>query len=374
MAGIELQGVTKVFDNGVPAVVNLDLVVRPGESFVLVGPSGCGKTTTLRLIAGLEEPTEGGIRLDGRSMKGVPPRERKVAMVFQRPALLAERTVRDNLDWGRRLRQGFFCKSAAEATVAIEEAARRLHIADILDRRASELSGGQAQRVVLARALLRPSTLWLFDEPLGHLDTALKRELRRELHLLRREFPNTMIYVTHDPEEALALGDRLAVLRAGVLWQQGTSQDLLDRPRDRFMAEFFRSRPLSFLDGTIAGDREGYRLESSAKPALALPTSRKALWEKNLSRAVFLGVRAEDIHIQWSRTSFAEWEMTALLVEPDDRAARVTCVRDGLQVTAVLDRPLHRTVAVGDKVQVGFDLERAFLFDRASGLNLEADA
>jgi multiple sugar transport system ATP-binding protein len=244
MAGIALAGVCKVYENGVRALVDLDLTVARGEWLVLFGPSGCGKTTTLRLIAGLEEATAGTVHIEGRLVNQVPPAQRDVAMVFQRPALFPNKSVRANLGFGIRLQAGMFGRFRPGARVrenqAVREIAGCLRIEHLLDRFPAELSGGEQQRVALGRALIRRTRVGLLDEPFGHLDAPLRLKLRRELPLLRSRFPTTMIIVTHDPVEALALGDRVAVLHEGRALQVDRPDKIRREPRSSVVAEFFR--------------------------------------------------------------------------------------------------------------------------------------
>jgi multiple sugar transport system ATP-binding protein len=244
MAEIVLAGVGKDYTNGIRALCGCNLTVASGEWLVLVGPSGCGKTTTLRLIAGLEEPTEGTITIGGKSMNQVPPARRDVAMVFQRPALFPNKDVRGNLAFGLRLQQGFWGSFSREFKSreerALREVASCLRIDHLLERRPGELSGGEQQRVALGRALVRRTAVGLLDEPLGHLDAALRQKLRAELPLLRSRFPATMIIVTHDPAEALALGDRVAVIQEGKVLQVDRPENIRMKPLSGFVAEFFQ--------------------------------------------------------------------------------------------------------------------------------------
>lgn len=243
MAEIELVGVSKTFASGVQALSGINLAVERGEWLVLVGPSGCGKTTMLRLIAGLTEPTSGTIRFGGNPVNQVPPAQRDVAMVFQRPALLPDKSVRDNLAFGMRLKRGFWHRRSAASRdheeASVRQAAVAVKIEHLLDRRPDELSGGEQQRVALGRAIVRQASIGLLDEPLGNLDAPLRLKLRRELPLLRDRFPATMILVTHDPAEALALGDRIAVLEDGKIVQVDRPEAIRAEPRSGFVAEFF---------------------------------------------------------------------------------------------------------------------------------------
>ncbi|MCI0376479.1 MAG: ABC transporter ATP-binding protein [Gemmataceae bacterium] len=229
MAAISLSRVSKTYPNGVQALKDLELEVASGEWLALVGPSGCGKTTTLRVVAGLETPSSGVIRIAGRDVTQLEPWKRDVSMSFQRPALFPTKRVRQNLQFG--LKTPF-------TDGRVDEIARLLKIADLLDRFPAELSGGQQQRVALGRILARNASICLLDEPFGQLDAPLRREFCKDLPLLRSRFPATIIIVTHDPAEALALGDRVAVLRDGVLVQVDAPGELRRQPRDSFVAEF----------------------------------------------------------------------------------------------------------------------------------------
>jgi ABC-type sugar transport system ATPase subunit len=244
MKGIELKGVSKIFSSGVHGLENCDLAVAAGEWLVMVGPSGGGKTTTLRLIAGLDEPTAGTIAIGGRIVNQIPPAQRDVAMVFQRPALFPHKNVRENLAIGLRWETGFFRSFArghrAREEAAVGEVAGALRIDHLLERLPGELSGGEQQRVALGRALIRKTAVALLDEPLGHLDAPLRSKLTRELPLLRSRFPATMVIVTHDPAEALALGDRVAIIQAGKVLQLDRPENIRRAPADDFVAEFFQ--------------------------------------------------------------------------------------------------------------------------------------
>jgi ABC-type sugar transport system ATPase subunit len=246
VAAIAIQSLTKTFPalewNGssIPAVDGLSLKVAGGELLALVGPSGCGKTTLLRLIAGLEEPTSGNIAIADQDLGGVPPERRDVAMVFQTLALYPHMTARGNLEFGLKLRK----TSAAEIAARVNETAQLLGITDCLARRPAELSGGQRQRVALGRALVRRPKVLLLDEPFANLDAPLRREMRRELRRLHRELKLTTILVTHDQAEALALGDRVAVMNAGRLEQVASPAELHSKPASAFVVAFFDDRPV----------------------------------------------------------------------------------------------------------------------------------
>ncbi len=250
MASVRLEGVTKTYPNGHVAAKGLDLEIRDGEFMVLVGPSGCGKSTALRMIAGLETPTGGRIMIGDRDVTALPPQERDIAMVFQTYALYPHMTVRENLAFGLRMRG----TTRELIDQRVQEAARALGLEPVLGRRPAQLSGGQRQRVALGRAIVREPKVFLFDEPLSNLDAKLRVETRAELARLHRRLGATVVYVTHDQEEAMTLGWRVAVMRDGFLQQVAPPMELYRRPANRFVTEFVGSPGMNFLPGdTVAG-------------------------------------------------------------------------------------------------------------------------
>ena len=245
VAEVAITGLSRRYPGGnAAALLGLDLALASGELLVIVGPSGCGKSTTLRLVAGLDEPDAGDIRIAGRSMLGVPPQDRDVAMVFQGYALYPHMRAREILEFPLRMRG--VAKAARVATVA--RVAELLGLGRLLDRRPGELSGGERQRVAMGRAIVREPSLFLFDEPLANLDAALRSELRSELGALVRRLGTTAMYVTHDHVEAMTLGDRIAVLCAGRLEQLGTPRELYERPATTFVAGFLGAPPMNLVD------------------------------------------------------------------------------------------------------------------------------
>ena len=250
MAALTLIAVCKVFPGGVNALRDVDLQVAEGEMIAVLGPSGSGKTTLLRVIAGLDEATSGSISFNDRMMNGRPPRDRNVAMVFQDAALYPHLTVRGNLAFGPTLRR----VGRNEVTRRVERTAAVLGLTDLLDRLPRSLSGGEQRRVALGRAIVIEPACTLYDEPLAGLDAGLSRRLRRELKLLHRKLGRTGLYVTHDQEEALALGDRVAVMAEGRVRQIGTPDEIYRRPADRFVAGFVGDPPMNFVDRVIDGN------------------------------------------------------------------------------------------------------------------------
>jgi multiple sugar transport system ATP-binding protein len=265
MASVRLEGVTKTYPNGHVAAKGLDLEIRDGEFMVLVGPSGCGKSTALRMIAGLETPTGGRILIGDRDVTTLAPQHRDIAMVFQTYALYPHMTVGENLAFGLRMRGT--ARDAIE--LRVKEAARALGLEPVLGRRPAQLSGGQRQRVALGRAIVREPKVFLFDEPLSNLDAKLRVETRAELARLHRRLGATVVYVTHDQEEAMTLGWRVAVMRDGFLQQVAPPMELYRSPANRFVAEFVGSPGMNFLPGdTLTGvaGRAGAGLTLGVRP------------------------------------------------------------------------------------------------------------
>jgi multiple sugar transport system ATP-binding protein len=252
MAEISLRHVVKRYGDGDPAVDDVSLDVADGELVILVGPSGCGKSTLLRMIAGLEDVTSGDVLIGGRRLNDVPPRDRNLAMVFQNYALYPHLSVFENIAFPLRVRGGL---SAAEVRRQVEEAAAMLELTEHLRRRPSQLSGGQRQRVAMGRAIVRRADAFLFDEPLSNLDAKLRGQMRLELLRLQRRLGTTTVYVTHDQTEAMTLGDRVALLRRGVLQQVASPRTLYDEPANLFVAGFIGSPPMNFVAATVEGGR-----------------------------------------------------------------------------------------------------------------------
>src|SRR5262249_5776733 len=266
---ITLSGVGKVYEDGTRAITDLSMNIDNGELIVFVGPSGCGKTTALRMVAGLERITEGEIRIGGRVVNDVPPRDRDVAMVFQSYARYRRLSVRSNIAFGLTLRR----TANAEVNRRVEEAARILGLTEYLDRKPRNLSGGQRQRVAMGRAIVREPHAFLMDEPLSNLDAKLRVQMRAEIGKLQRDLAVTTIYVTHDQTEAMTLGHRVAVLKKGTLQQIAAPQDLSDHPVNLFVAGFIGSPAMNFLAATLRRDAGGeFSVEMGAE-TLQVPAS-----------------------------------------------------------------------------------------------------
>ncbi|HEX2313992.1 MAG TPA: sn-glycerol-3-phosphate ABC transporter ATP-binding protein UgpC [Thermomonospora sp.] len=297
MADIVLDGVTKRYRDGTVAVADLDLRIADGEFVILVGPSGSGKSTTLNMIAGLEDISEGELRIDGERMNERAPRDRDIAMIFQSYALYPHMTVRQNI--GFPLRPAKLDKTEIDAKV--EHAAGLLGLTPYLDRKPGQLSGGQRQRVAMGRAIVRSPKAFLMDEPLSNLDAKLRVQMRTTISRLQKDLGTTTVYVTHDQTEAMTLGDRIVIMKDGVVQQVGHPQDLYDHPRNLFVAGFIGSPPMNFLPGELGPD--GLRCPLGTVPLG--DRLRRALAEDAAPREVIAGIRPE------------AFEDAALVPDPD---------------------------------------------------------
>jgi len=291
MPTVDLIHVSKTYGRGSRAVDDVSLSIRDGEFLVLVGPSGCGKSTVLRMVAGLEEVTEGEVRIGERVVNDVAPKDRDIAMVFQNYALYPHMSVYDNMAFGLRRRR----MAEAEVDRRVRAAAGMLGLEGYLQRRPRELSGGERQRVALGRAMVRDPQVFLFDEPLSNLDAKLRVQMRAEIKRLHQRVSATMIYVTHDQVEAMTLGDRIAVLRSGLLQQVADPFTLYERPANLFVAGFIGSPPINFLTATL--DAAGTCLQSGGVSA-AVPADLSARLAPRRGREVTLGVRPEDVSLE----------------------------------------------------------------------------
>jgi multiple sugar transport system ATP-binding protein len=294
MAGITFDDVSKTYGDGHLAVSQLDLEVKDGEFVVLVGPSGCGKTTALRMIAGLEEISDGQIRIGERVVNNLPPGDRDVAMVFQNYALYPHMTVAENIGFALRMRK----VPKAEARRRIEETARIIGLVDHLDRKPRQLSGGQRQRVAMGRAIVREPQVFLMDEPLSNLDAKLRVQMRGEISRIQRQLEVTTVYVTHDQIEAMTMGDRVAVLRRGLLQQFDAPQRLYERPANLFVASFIGSPAMNILEGSLEryGDNLVCRVGAATFTLPAELTNERPALASNLGKPIAVGIRPEALH------------------------------------------------------------------------------
>jgi multiple sugar transport system ATP-binding protein len=293
MAGVTFEGVGKVYPDGTRAVSDVDLEIEDGEFMVLVGPSGCGKTTALRMVAGLEDISEGVVRIGDRVVNHVPSRDRDIAMVFQSYALYPHLTVYDNIAFGLKLRK----EKKSEIDVRVQEAARVLGLEPFLKRKPRALSGGQRQRVAMGRAIVRRPQAFLMDEPLSNLDAKLRVQTRAEIAKLQDDLGTTTIYVTHDQIEAMTMGDRVAVMRKGELQQVAPPQELYDRPVNLFVGGFIGSPAMNMVEATLAKSNGGFAVEAGGQRIVLdqeLISSRPALPAYE-GKMVVLGIRPEEL-------------------------------------------------------------------------------
>ena len=346
-SSLEIAGINKRFGNGdksVEVLRRVDIHVAPGEFLILVGPSGCGKSTLLNIIAGLDDPTEGEVRIGGKNVVGMPPRDRDIAMVFQSYALYPTMSVADNIGFALEMRK----MPKAERQKRIDEVAAMLQISHLLDRRPSQLSGGQRQRVAMGRAIVRQPQLFLFDEPLSNLDAKLRVEMRAEIKRLHQASGITSVYVTHDQVEAMTLGSRIAVMKGGVVQQLGTPDDIYNRPANTYVATFIGSPTMNLLRGAATGGHFGIQ---GAALNLAAPAS---------ANEVLLGVRPEHLVMQDS----APWRGKVSVVEPTGPDTYV--VVDTAAGSVTLRTDAQTRVQPGDSVGLAVEPANAHWFDASS--------
>lgn len=291
MAQISVREVTKIYKGGVKAVDNVNLGIENKEFMVLVGPSGCGKSTTLRMIAGLEDVSEGKIWIGNRLVNDVPAKDRDIAMVFQNYALYPHMSVFENMSFGLRLRK----YPKHEIVRRVQEATEILGIKHLLDRRPKQLSGGERQRVALGRAIVRKPQAFLFDEPLSNLDAKLRVQMRTEIHKLRLRLQTTFVYVTHDQTEAMTLGDRIVVMKDGKIQQCADPMTIYDKPANKFVASFIGSPPINLMQGRIIKKERRYYFDEG-KFQVKLVEDMYGAMSGYEGKEVIFGIRAEDIY------------------------------------------------------------------------------
>lgn len=359
MASVMYDHVTKRFGD-VVAVSDLNLEVQDKEFLVLVGPSGCGKTTALRLLAGLEEVTEGIIKIGDRVVNDVAPKDRDIAMVFQSYALYPHMSVYDNMAFGLKLRK----MPKTEIDKRVKEAANILGIEHLLDRKPKQLSGGQRQRVALGRAIVREPQVFLMDEPLSNLDAKLRVQTRAEISKLHQRLATTFIYVTHDQTEAMTMGTRIAVMKEGVLQQLDTPQNLYDRPGNIFVAGFIGSPAMNFFDAKlVVSDEEVFVNAGSFR--IKVPPDRVPPLKDYLGQEVIFGIRPENIHDREFAPPGITAQYVEALVEVTELMGNevyVYLVSNGNSFIARVD---PRTSArPGRRLGVAFDMGTIHIFDR----------
>ena len=361
MTRLELDSVTKVFgdpdEDGVVAVSDLDIEVPNGDFLVLLGPSGCGKTTTLRMIAGLEEPTEGEIRFDGTVVNDVKARNRDIAMVFQDFALYPHMTVRENLGFGLRREDNDMTEEMIDDRIT--EVAEMLEIEELLNNKPAQLSGGQKQRVALGRAIIREPRLFLFDEPLANLDAQLRKSMRTEIDELQSEVGITSAYVTHNQEEAMTIADRIAVLDAGELQQLGTPDEVFNEPSNLFVAQFVGSPDMNLFDATISEGGDAYSVDMNGA---TFDIPKRLVDAEIATDEVLVGFRPQDLYqARRSALDGPEFDAEISVVEPVGTEAVIHGSSDLGNVTAKVGG--FHDLSSGQQLGLTIAPEHVYLFD-----------
>ena len=363
MAHVTLKNVTKIYDGDVLAVEKADFQI-PNESFtVLVGPSGCGKSTILRMIAGLEEITEGNIYIDGERVNDIPPKDRDIAMVFQNYALYPHMTVSKNMAFGLKLRK----YPKREIDQRVNEAADILSISHLLNRKPKHLSGGERQRVAVGRAIVRHPKVFLFDEPLSNLDAKLRVQMRMEISRLHDRLNATMVYVTHDQVEAMTMGDQIVVLNEGKIQQIADPGTLYHKPANQFVGGFIGTPPMNFIDTNIVNNSGSPKLRFEGFEVELNPYLQSTL-SKLSGKSVTLGIRPEDIHVSENERNQVSTQVE--LVEPLGNHALLYLRTEKNSFVAqsnLVDLPQHNT-----PLTVSFDIDKAHLFHSETGESLTA--
>jgi multiple sugar transport system ATP-binding protein len=395
VAQIELVHLSKVYGNDVTAVRDLNLAVAEGEFMVLVGPSGCGKTTALRMIAGLEEITSGEIRIGGKVVNDLAPRDRDIAMVFQNYALYPHKSVYENLAFGLRMRK----VPKAEQKQRVEEIARILGLGDMLQRRPAQLSGGQRQRVAMGRAIVREPKAFLMDEPLSNLDAKLRVQMRAEIARIQQALKVTTVYVTHDQVEAMTMGHRVAVMRDGELQQVDTPQRLYDAPANLFVASFVGSPPMNLFEAVVERDN-GRLVCKVGDTELELPAdvdAERPSLAKYAGRRVAVGIRPEDVreasgwdgarlrgrillveslgseqlvHIEIAATPLERSDLVDTAAQPPGPSLGVDDLERAVTLLGRFDR--HLLLVPDEAVEVAIDPRLLHFFDLETGVAIPA--
>ena len=360
MAEVILKDVTKVYEGENIAAKDINIEVKDREFVVLVGPSGCGKSTTLRMIAGLEEITSGDLLIEGKRVNDVSPKDRDIAMVFQNYALYPHMTVFENMAFGLKLRK--FPKEEIKSRV--NEAARILGLEPYLDRKPKVLSGGQKQRVAVGRAIVRKPKVFLFDEPLSNLDAKLRVQMRTQISKLHNDLKATMIYVTHDQTEAMTMGERIVIMKDGVVQQIDKPLSLYNHPKNKFVAGFIGSPSMNFLKGKISIDKEASFISEGGNLKLNFSGNQYKKLKDYSNKDIWLGVRPEDIYDASSTSenqSFRKVETTLEIVEPIGNEIFLYFTIENVQFVARI--PARKKPEANSKQVLYIDTSKLHFFD-----------
>ncbi len=361
MSSLSLKHICKKYPNGFEAVKDFNLEIADKEFIIFVGPSGCGKSTTLRMVAGLEDISSGELYIDGKLVNDVEPKDRDIAMVFQNYALYPHMTVYDNMAFGLKLRK----VPKDEIDKKVREAAEILDLSALLDRKPKALSGGQRQRVAMGRAIVRKPKVFLMDEPLSNLDAKLRVQMRIEIAKLHQNLGTTIIYVTHDQTEAMTLGTRIVVMKAGVVQQVDTPQNLYEKPANLFVAGFMGSPQMNFLDATVKVEGNVANLVVAGK-SIPLPAAKsKALIDGGYDgKTVTFGIRPEDVYDSEEFLANAPTTFDSKVKVYELLGAEVYLYFD-LEQFPITARVDSRTNArPGDAIKFAFDIEKIHVFDK----------
>ncbi len=362
MASLSLRHIYKKYPGGVTAVSDFNLEIKDKEFIVLVGPSGCGKSTTLRMIAGLEEITEGELFIGDQLVNDVAPKDRKIAMVFQNYALYPHMTVSENMAFGLKLSK----TPKEEIKRRVEEAARILDITHLLDRKPKALSGGQKQRVALGRAIVRNPKVFLLDEPLSNLDAKLRATMRTELTKLHNRVGTTFVYVTHDQVEAMTMATRIVVMKDGLIQQVDTPQNLYDNPVNMFVAGFIGTPPMNFINGTLVkkGEDVYFEFENNMIKVPAEKANNPAL-KDYIGQEVIVGIRPESIHDQPAQLAALEDSTIDAYVDVTELMGAEIYLYLTIGETNLTARVSARSTSrAGDTIKIAFDTARMHIFDK----------
>lgn len=373
MATVKLENICKSYDNGFQAAKNVNIDIEDKEFIVLVGPSGCGKSTTLRMIAGLEDITSGTLKIDDRVVNDVEPKERDIAMVFQNYALYPHMTVYDNMSFSLKLRK----MDKQEIDKKVKEAAKILQLENLLDRKPKALSGGQRQRVALGRSIVRNPKVFLMDEPLSNLDAKLRTEMRAQISKLHKDLGATFIYVTHDQTEAMTMGDRIVVMKDGVVQQINKPKVLYDNPVNKFVASFIGSPQMNFMDAEILKEGDDIVANISGKDVkFVIPKGKAAFLEEKgyVGKPIIVGIRPEDIHKEKVFLDLSENnQFKADVVIRELMGAEIYAYINfqGSELIAKFDG--RSDIMPGQTLDLALDMNRMHFFDKETEENILFD-
>lgn len=362
MANLKLEHIDKIYPNGVQAVFDFNLDINDKEFIVFVGPSGCGKSTTLRMIAGLEEISEGTLYIDGEVMNEVSPKDRNIAMVFQNYALYPHMTVFDNMAFGLKLQK----VDKKEIKKKVDKAAEMLELTNLLDRKPAALSGGQRQRVALGRAIVRDADIFLMDEPLSNLDAKLRVQMRTEISKIHDQLNTTTIYVTHDQTEAMSMASRIVVMKDGYIQQVGTPEEIYDKPANIFVANFIGSPPMNFFNGRVKDD-----LIIVGNENIPLTSEQITALKPYQDKEIIVGIRPESFKVNMENPSSKSMKAIIENIEMlGDESILYANAREAASQIAVKAQGKFKGIAKGDEINLDINLDEVHLFDKDTSMRI----